>query len=253
MIKPPRWNVSAALVAPRYRPLWRGLLGRWIMWEGAGTRLIDISGNGNHATFVGAPAWIVGQGGPALSFDGDDDWLDAGNDKSLDTSTEMTMALWLTVAAFDKQWQTPISKGNCAYQIRRNSNEDELIATFRDGTCTTLHGDFDLITLDVNLPGWHHIVATYSQPAGVARMFHNAEMISEVSVSGTLGATADPVRIGQHNAGADRQWQGFIDDVGIWNRALSKAEVRSLYYDPFGSVYFSSGRPVYPHHTALRV
>ncbi|MHC4168510.1 MAG: hypothetical protein ACYSWQ_16280 [Planctomycetota bacterium] len=63
------------------------LVGHWRFDEGSGTTAFDSSGNGNDGTLNGGPNWVVGYLGGALEFDGSDDWVDCGNDPSLDLTT----------------------------------------------------------------------------------------------------------------------------------------------------------------------
>ena len=72
------------------------LVGWWRFDEGTGTTAADSSGNGNDGTFNGDPQWVVGYFGGALEFDGSDDYIDCGNDPSLDL-TKWTITFWLKV------------------------------------------------------------------------------------------------------------------------------------------------------------
>jgi hypothetical protein len=88
------------------------LVGWWRFDEGSGTAALDSSGNGNDGTFNGNPQWVVGYFGGALEFDGIDDWLDCGNDPSLDLTT-WTITFWLKVNE-NKNYNGFIIKGNDA-------------------------------------------------------------------------------------------------------------------------------------------
>ena len=72
------------------------LVGHWKFDEGSGTKAYDSSGNGNDGTFNGNPKWVAGHFGTAVEFDGSDDWIECGNDQSLDL-TKWTITFWLKV------------------------------------------------------------------------------------------------------------------------------------------------------------
>ena len=85
------------------------LVGWWKLDEGAGTTARDFSGYGNDGAFRGDPQWVAGRFGKALEFDGADDYLDCGNDPSLDL-TAWTVAFWLN-AAQNKNYNGFVIKG----------------------------------------------------------------------------------------------------------------------------------------------
>jgi hypothetical protein len=75
------------------------LVGYWSFNDGTGTVATDFSGNGNTGSVIGAPTWINGKRGTALSFDGNDDYIDVGDpsDGSLDfgTATDFSISAWV--------------------------------------------------------------------------------------------------------------------------------------------------------------
>ena len=116
------------------------LVGRWTLDEGSGTDVADVSGNGNHGTIldtstvVEAPTWIPGMSGSALEFYGSGvagqggNYVDCGNDASLDIHTQISIALWIRPDADDPEGKgtaggetAPMSKTNGSdwnYQVR---------------------------------------------------------------------------------------------------------------------------------------
>ena len=71
-----------------------GLVGLWHFDEGNGTTAADSSDYGNDGTIHGA-TWTTGKPGSALKFDGNDDYVDCGNDPSLDIDEEITIMAWV--------------------------------------------------------------------------------------------------------------------------------------------------------------
>jgi len=62
--------------------------------ESSGTVLMDYSGQGNHGRIMGNPAWVTGQWGSALEFDGVDDWVDCGTPTGLSLGQAGSVIFW---------------------------------------------------------------------------------------------------------------------------------------------------------------
>ncbi len=77
---------------------------------------------------------------------------------------------------------------------------------------------------------WHHVVATYDQTTGKTHLYTDGEFQIEESniTSGVFGDGTEPLYIGRDNAGTNF-WEDDLDEVRIYNRALSPAEVKALY------------------------
>ena len=75
-----------------------GLVGHWKLDELIGTTATDSSTSNNTGTLIGGPVWSAGQLAGALSFDGIDDYVDAGSDPSLNITGEVTIAGWVNLA-----------------------------------------------------------------------------------------------------------------------------------------------------------
>jgi len=77
-----------------------GLVAEWHFDEGSGSVLEDSSGNGNDGVIYGA-TWVEGKYGKALSFDGVDDYVDFGNDASLNVEC-ITLEAWVNLQTWDE-------------------------------------------------------------------------------------------------------------------------------------------------------
>ncbi len=70
------------------------LVGYWKFDEGSGNTAYDLSNYTNDGTINGDPKWVAGKIGAALEFDGSDDYVDCGNDPSLNINDRITVALF---------------------------------------------------------------------------------------------------------------------------------------------------------------
>ena len=214
----------------------QGLLGYWKFDEGSGTVAIDSSGNGNNGTINGNPVWGTGSpvnGSSYLDMDGVNDYVDINHYLSL---PQYTAAMWFRIDS---------STGNRDLFSAFNSSEGHgLLLEFRGsdspidriryihryplGTAgqtnesyytTTTYGDGQ----------WHHLAAV--RPSGSTRLLYVDG--NQVASTSSLGAFDQPgkVLVGMMRPGSTgdyRYWNGGIDDVRVYNRALSAAEIANL-------------------------
>jgi signal transduction histidine kinase len=112
----------------------------------------------------------------------------------------------------------------------------------------------DFMSAEVGDGRWHHLACVYDGKAGFMNVYFDARASYPAKVAfGTLLFTSDAVSIGnrQHAAGSpfDLPFKGWIDDVRIYDRALTEAEVRGLYSEAgfIGPVFYLPPRNVTQH------
>jgi hypothetical protein len=127
--------VFSILVLGLTGSVYADLVGHWALDDGSGTTVADVSGNGNDGTIVNNPTWIPGAvGGTALEFHGlgapggGGDYIDCGNDPSLDILGPISIALWIRPGADDPEGSgmetAPMAKAmsgmspSWSYQVR---------------------------------------------------------------------------------------------------------------------------------------
>ncbi|MFC1603410.1 sugar-binding protein [Planctomycetota bacterium] len=208
-----------------------GLVGWWKLDETSGRDVADASGNGNIGKILnGEPRWQTSGGkiGGALLFDGKGDWVHVANESNFDFTGEVTVAAWIKVNRFDKEWQTIVAKGDSAWRIQRNQNTEAL-----EFACTGLQvpdgnpygGMYG--NKAVNDGKWHHIAGMYDGE----KMYIYIDGIVDVSqpASGAIATNDHPVFIGENVEMTGRFWNGLIDDVRVYNYALSEGQITALY------------------------
>jgi hypothetical protein len=203
-----------------------GLLGEWLMNEGTSTTVHDSSGNGVTMTLSGSPLplWVPGKHGTAIKFDGSNNYLTSPSAKMLPSGSTMTVSGWVKLTT-NKSWSTVMAHEWTA----KNGSWD----LFTDSTGRATFGVYDTSqhnsAFNGLVPGvWYNIVGTYDGSNanvyvnGVAGTPASAPGITLDTTSGT-GATT----ISQ-NPGTSVM-NGIIDDIRIYNRVLSTAEIQQLY------------------------
>ncbi|HUU15714.1 MAG TPA: LamG domain-containing protein [Sedimentisphaerales bacterium] len=218
----------------------------WKLDEGSGTTASDASGNGNNGTLNGDPQWVAGKLGGALEFDGFSDGAnhttDPGNINwvSVDpfdvVGPGITLAAWIRPEGFD------ISDARIVTKQKTWSSSDIwwMLSTYTDGTAlrmrlktddggpdngtTTMWSDAGYLEAGV----WSHVAATYD--GSEMRLYHNGVEIMSTNKTGTI--QTDPtaaVAIGNgplgDPGGLRATFHGLIDDLRIYNSALSEQEL----------------------------
>jgi hypothetical protein len=183
----------------------------------------DASGSGNVGTISGAVWNPAGRFGGALSFDGVDDWATVPDSNSLDVTSALTLEAWVNPSQV-RDWTTVMMKeqvGNLAYGLYANS--DLSLGNRPSGHVFTLN-DNNLrggSTLPVN--AWTHLALTYN--GSTVRLYINGAEAGAIPSTGNAVVTsAAPLHIGGNSIWGE-WFSGLIDEVRIYNRALTQTEI----------------------------
>lgn len=203
-----------------------GLVAWWKLDEAEGSDVADASGNDLVGKLVGDPQWQPSGGkiDGALLFDGDGDFVEISDEAAFDFTDEMTVACWVKVDTFDKNWQAIVTKGDSAWRLHRNNNNSYL-----DFACTGVSGDMVAVDggpTDVTDNAWHHVVGVYDGTKLLLYVDGRLDMSGDVS--GTLATNDYPVLIGENAEQRDREFNGLIDEVCLYSFALDDDEVAML-------------------------
>jgi hypothetical protein len=220
---------------PTYVPT-TGLVGWWPFNGNAN----DESGNGNNGTVNGATLTTDRNGvvNKAYSFTGIDDYINCGNNLNLEMSTGISVSLWLNTS------QIPIGEWECLlnkegeYEIGIN-NQGKLIFAISNGT----PGWNEQITsISPTIGYWTNFIITYDQ--NYINIYINGVSVFVISGSGLVVDYIDHINQDdlffgwrQHflTDNLSRDFNGSLDDIGIWNRALTDCEIKDLYNSQLGS------------------
>jgi hypothetical protein len=202
-----------------------GLVGYWSFDEGLGTIAGDMSGRGNNGTASGSPTWVNGKKGKALSFNGSNDVQISG---LLGQSENITLSAWANLSQADTEGSEVISLGD-SVGLRLDHNIRGAMGFFYGGAgpgwVNTNTEAFYAGT------GWHHYIYTVDNNNNRQMFYIDGTLatstVSTDAINYTLGTDTF---IGKHGNGESlNDFGGQIDDVRVYNRALSATEVASLY------------------------
>lgn len=196
-----------------------GLIGYWPMDEGSGDTVGDASGNGNDATAQNTN-WVAGMYGNALEFDGSTSVVDIPYSADMTPTVGATMSAWVfptddTRSCVFGQFE--------AYGMALNT---DLLLKW------VIWGDDWKSDIAIPMEEWSHMAMTWNVENGHGTMVLNGELVGERE-------DAIPVPQVQNNLGigfwvgwpaewGDDWFTGSIDDVRLWNRALTVAEISEV-------------------------
>jgi len=198
----------------------------WPLDESGGTVAPDLVGTWD-GVLVNGPTWQPGAGfAGALEFDGVDDLVDLGT-IDVGGGSGFSVALRMRADDFDIHDARLISKAtgtaeNDHWWMLSTINGTGLRFRLKTGATTTLAS----ITGQIQTGVWYHVVATYD--GAEMRIYKDGDLIASQAKTGIVASDVSvPVAIGNQPAGGD-PFDGLIDDVRLYNVALSEADVRVL-------------------------
>ena len=212
------------------------MVGYWKLDEGAGTKVLDSSGKGNDGTITNKPTWIAGVNGQALEFHGlgvsggGGDYITIPHKPSLDITGPISISMWLKPGADDPEGKgtetAPMAKAlstasvSWSFQVRYGwggAPKPLMAFTFNTSPRAWAFMDSKLTRNE-----WCHIACTFD--GKTLKAFRNGNQTDSTPM-GAITSSPTPVLIGTDGWGCD--WIGAIDDVRMYNHALSEAEIQA--------------------------
>lgn len=201
-------------------------VGLWLFDEGEGDIAKDSSGNGNDGKIIGEAEWVEGKFGKALDFDGVDDYVDCGNDESINKITDA-----ITVVA----WGYSRTAEMYTYIL---SNDRDCCGNYRGySLCLNITNAAFFQIWDSNntnhrvtcgkpsLEDWHHLAGTYD--GNQLKIYLDGEFVKSLAFAGTIGVPAS-FNLAIGGMGFDPKTyniNGVIDEVAIFRSALTEKDL----------------------------
>jgi hypothetical protein len=200
------------------------LVAYWNFDKGYGIIAHDSSCHGIDGTLNGDPQWKEGLPGLgiALDFDGEGDFVDCGNDPFFDLTDQITVAAWVKIRTVSEDWTSIVNKGLTAWRL------ETLYDTRR------MHfaiADEHYVDSDAEIPAgeWHHICGTYDGADIRLYIDGKQDTGSPSAYRGEIDTNTNNLFIGRYSGSTSPgAWDGLIDDVRIYDYALSADEIVEL-------------------------
>ena len=197
-----------------------GLVGAWSFDEASGTSVADRSGKGNNGTISGATR-VAGRNGNGLAFDGVNDMVTVADSASLDIN-RMTLEAWVKPTKLTAMWRTILLKeqpGQLAYALYAGND------SMRPGGHVYIGGDRSVNGPSaLALNSWTHVASTWD--GTTMRLYANGVQIATQALTGNGTVSNGALRFGGNTVWAE-WFQGSMDDVRIYDRALTPAQVQT--------------------------
>ena len=204
------------------RDIYSGLIGWWKFDEISGNIAYDSSGYNHHGNLFGSPAHVPGKINGALSFDGSSQYVANIENPDFLEPQSITVSGWINMSV-------SAPTGHSIWLSKWYGYSMEIAATTRI-PYFRLRGIGDTFSSQaLNLGQWQHFVGTYDPSIG-GRAYLNGVLVGSRGPGGQIEySRLVSLNIGRHGGGV--YFNGFIDEVRIYNRALSAEEVWALFQD----------------------
>ena len=207
-------------------------IGMWLFDEGAGKVAEDSSGNGNDGELMNGPKWVDGKFGKALEFDGTDDAVEIPDSDSLNDVDDLTILAWvfLNREVTSGTWNSLVGKKpyTSGYLMWIEVPQEPCGLVYVNARFDNRAG------MQIDIDKWYHLAFTRVHD-GDMEFFINGDLVKEAkSSSGVISTLAAPISI----AGQSPQvLDGIVDDVAIFNVALTKDSISSIMKNGLKFIY----------------
>ena len=208
-----------------------GLVAAYGFDEGSGTTTADRSAYGNSGALSNATWSTAGKFGNALSFNGTNARVDVNDSNSLDVTSGMTLEAWVKPSVSNSSFRTAILKeqpGQLVYALYTSTNTGQPDGEAVIGSSNRSVSGSTALTAGA----WSHVAATYE--GSTLRLYVNGTQVSQLAVSGSIATSNGALRIGGNSIWGE-YFSGLIDEVRIYNRALTAGEIGQDMVTPINS------------------
>jgi len=216
-----------------------GLVGYWKFDEGAGSAVVDATGNGNDGVVVegrvadagkhGVPQWRSGKVGAALKLDGDNDWVRVPASKSIDETGDLngvSVSAWVNLERLNTEEDFNFV---VLRHFQRSRSQHFGLGMFHGFPASAVSFFFAIGPEKVPLGEWVHLAMTYD---GITeRIYLNGSEAAFYDIGLPIVADETPVTIGAATTDEFEVIEniaGLVDEVRLYNRELLPCEVNEL-------------------------
>jgi len=213
-------------------PLEESLVAYWPFDEGDGDDARDMSGNGNDGYLFNQASWTDGRFGAALSLDGGGGCVRVNNSKSQEITTAVTIEAWIfpneidhSANIVDKLFYPPTYTTERGFKLFLMDDEEGLRQglSFRVARTVTEVFQADSHDFAITLGEWQHVAVSYDSTVG-GNLYVNGENVGRFDDTLEMGINTYQLNIGGRN-----DFDGYLDEVAIFNRALTSSEIQRHY------------------------
>jgi tetratricopeptide (TPR) repeat protein len=198
-----------------------GLIIWWKFDETEGTVAKDSSGGNHNGTLVGNAKWATGKIGGAIDLEGKSGYVKIADKSVFDIGGQITIACWVNFRSIPNDYTAIVTKGDNSWRLSTVQRENRLHASVNDYQKIGLDGN-----AEISLNQWHHAAMVYDGQK--LCIYIDGKVDSCKPWTGGIGKNDFDVLIGENAEQKGRFFDGLIDDVRIYNYALSANEIAAL-------------------------
>ena len=192
------------------------------------TKAIEVSDGTNYLTYTndGITYDFSGSNSSSGEFDGLNDWVVVGTMSELNSSSDFSVSAWFNLSAASN-FETIFSGGTST--SARVWVQLPSTTSIRIGVNSALN-DLTVSTLTVDGTQWYHLVATVS--GTTATLYLDGSSVGTATCLAPASTAFNDVRLGALNTtafGQTRPFNGHLDEIAIYNRAITSTEVSNIY------------------------
>lgn len=200
-----------------------GLVGYWHFDEGSGASTTDASGWGNNGNLVSSPAWQIGsncKSGSCLSFNGTSNYISVPASNTINPS-KLTIAGWFNVNTFSSAAEQGFLDKESQYGVYIWSNKIEFDLSY------SWNGQ-QYASATITPGNWYFVATTFDGTN--QKIYLNGSLLQSFNAPGSISTNGNIIAIGSGGAnGSGYRFNGFIDEVRVYNRTLSASEILNQY------------------------
>ena len=211
-------TASSADISISVRTPGNPLIASYSFDETSGTTVVDASGSGHNGTIVGATRTSAGRRGGALEFNGTSAYVTVQPTAAMNLTSGMTLSAWVKPTALGG-WRPIILKSELSYVLHGSGSQASVPNVGGSFASANLFG-----TAPLPLNTWTHLAATYD--GNTLRLYVDGNLAASRAQTGSIQPSTGALHIGADPI-FNAFWAGAIDEVRIYDRALSDTEVRA--------------------------
>jgi hypothetical protein len=221
----PLLKSSRGLQINKAHPLARGLAGCWLLNEGSGDKVFDLSGNNNLGTFEDNPVWTAGKFGFSITLDGDGDCINYANTHSLNIANKICVIARLKLETEPSQTSAIYFKDG---QIWLYLGADRKLRTQCHIDWTGVYG-----TSILTVGQWYQVAVCWDGSASPKACLYINDLLEASGNPTDFVAGTGNVCFGAITQTNKYYLNASISHLMIFNRALTSDEIAKLYGEPF--------------------
>ena len=223
------YNMAATATSSSGSTITDGLVSYWPLDDGSGNTAVDFVG-GHDGTRTGGASWVAGKVGGAIDTN-NSGYIVISEHTALRPTAALSLQAWVSIDSFSL-W------GALVGHNQDNGADESGFCLYTDGSGVSLYisdASYKTVSASITAGQWTHLIGTYD--SGTLRLYKNGALVDSIGVSGPIDWKFIPLdmNIGRyHDDNEEYPADARIDEVALWNRVLTTAEITYLYNSGLG-------------------